>query len=208
MIVDCIADLHGVLPDLEGEGDLLIVAGDVLGEDSEIGYLRFYEWLVQQRYRKILFIAGNHDHWIMHNIKPFHKGKVEYLCDSGTVFEDYKIWGCPWSRRFCDDEGCNAFTGTEAVLDLAFSIVPDDVDILITHTPAKDTLDGGWGSSALLGHLTYRFRPYLHVFGHTHEGYGMEETLACRDDKRMISVNASLMNQEFEPVNKPIRVIL
>ncbi|KAI8936804.1 hypothetical protein NX059_006045 [Plenodomus lindquistii] len=53
--------------------------------------------------------------------------------------------------------------------------VPDDVDILITHTPPKHHLDlalsQGLGCEHLLGEVA-RIRPTLHVFGHVHWGAG------------------------------------
>ncbi len=38
----------------------------------------------------------------------------------------------------------------------------------------------------------------LHVFGHIHESYGVHEKF----------VNASIMNEDFDPINRPIRGIL
>jgi len=35
MIIDCISDLHGYYPELEG-GDLLIIAGDLIGHFDRI----------------------------------------------------------------------------------------------------------------------------------------------------------------------------
>lgn len=212
MEVTCISDLHGAHPELS-EGDLLIIAGDVLGANTEAEYTRFYHWCLQQKYRKVLFIAGNHDYWIEQNKKIFNNGKVEYLCDSGTVFDDYKIYGTPWSRRFMEKVEDNAFATSDTGLGLAYDRIPHDVDILITHMPLEGSLDQDakgihWGSRDLWARMEYCFRPFLHVFGHVHESYGQEQVKTCRDGKVMISVNASIMNAAFEPVNKPIRVIL
>ena len=57
MIIDCVSDLHSHYPQLEG-GDLLIVAGDVTNNDHEAP---FSFWIEEQRYEKIIWIAGNHD---------------------------------------------------------------------------------------------------------------------------------------------------
>lgn len=55
--------------------------------------------------------------------------------------------------------------------------VPEDVDILITHTPPKHHLDlalpKGLGCEHLLEEVR-RVKPMLHVFGHVHWGAGRE----------------------------------
>ena len=57
MIVDCIADLHGSFPELEG-GDLLIVAGDFTSNDSEKAWCDFEQWIYPLRYKEKVIIAG------------------------------------------------------------------------------------------------------------------------------------------------------
>lgn len=103
MIIDCIADLHGFYPKLDG-GDLLIVAGDLTARDTEKENSQFFDWLYQQNYTGIVFIAGNHDNVIEKDPYFFNRSnpkrieeltrnaavKVQYLCDSGTEFE-YEI---------------------------------------------------------------------------------------------------------------------
>jgi hypothetical protein len=54
-----------------------------------------------------------------------------------------------------------------------------DTDVLITHGPPAHHLDSGHGCLALLDTL-WRLRPKLHVFGHIHEGRGVE-TVAWTD---------------------------
>ncbi len=47
MVIDCIADLHGYYPNLDG-GDLLIVAGDLTANDKSHQYIEFYKWIQKQ----------------------------------------------------------------------------------------------------------------------------------------------------------------
>lgn len=119
MKIDCIADLHGFYPKLEG-GDLLIIAGDLTRRDEPAEHRDFVTWLMEiqdsdRRYRKIVYIAGNHDNfldpnseynnsekgqWKHHRPKRRHaEGMeialnpnygIEYLCDSGTTYHDYE----------------------------------------------------------------------------------------------------------------------
>ncbi len=214
MIIDCISDLHGHFPKLEG-GDLLIIAGDLTAADLPYQYELFFEWLKNQKYRKKIFISGNHDNQAMSQFDWFD---AEYLFDSGTEFEGLKVLGSPWTTKFIGiNPKCCAFTvdHDNNLID-KFEKIPNDVDILITHSPAHLVLDkikpriqprldiqNHVGSSYLHGALKYRFRPKLHVCGHIHEAYGQVEHFSgC------ISVNASLVNEHYEHVNKPIRIIL
>lgn len=218
MIIDCISDLHGHYPKLEG-GDLLIVAGDWVRISDEQEYLDFYNWIRNQKYGKKICIAGNHDTLIQREGPEwmgFEDAGFTYLCDSGTEFKGLKIWGSPWTKTF---EGmnphCKAFTvDTEEKLAVKFSLIPDDVDILVTHSPPfglLDTLDAvieghacdkHVGSSSLdlkLGQIM----PKLHVFGHIHEQGGKQAAFL-----NTRYVNASHVNENYEPVNKPIRIEL
>lgn len=250
-IVDCISDLHGHYPHLEG-GDLLIVAGDLTRNDEIEQYLEFFRWFQQQKYTKKVLIAGNHDNklvgpWPGGAKGPFREDKTfydfDYLCDSGTHFihtwsderniltkKCFKIWGSPWTKTF---EGmnpkCKAFTlDTEEELAEKWALIPKDTDILITHSPPYDILDEvdsqehctsyHVGSKSLLQRVC-EIKPRLHVFGHVHEGYGefkirnwkelrIEDAGITQHIKDSNFVNASYVNEHYEPVNKPIRVIL
>lgn len=231
MIIDCIGCLHGYYPKLEG-GDLLIITGDLTGRDSFTEHCDFKLWLYNQNYRKKIVIAGNHDnHFIglpggpyifsSFNIKTVkQESYAEYLCDSGTKFEGLKIWGSPWSSWFKGiNPKCTAFIYKDQTkhYDEHVMKIPKGTDILITHEPAFGVLDGipqadgslfHVGSKALLGWLKYVERPKLHVFSHIHEAYGQEEHFPTYDDKMMLSINCSIMNVKYRPVNKPIRINL
>lgn len=225
MIIDCISDLHGYYPKLEG-GDLLIVAGDLTASDTHDQHCDFKKWLHKQKYRKKIVIAGNHDNQLVsltpdpfifssYNIETGEQVSYsEYLRDSGTEFEGLKIWGSPWSLWFPGiNPKCMAFVGNEEALYDAYEKIPPNTDILITHSPAygildRTTADRSAGSNGLYGWLKYVGRPKLHVFGHIHEAYGRTEVFATHDDKMMLSVNCSVVNENYEHVNDPIRVIL
>lgn len=223
MKIDCIADLHGYMPDLKG-GDLLIVGGDLTARHTPIETVEFLCWLEKQEYKKIIFIAGNHDTQLTDYNDVFFDGKIfnlkwsdkiEYLCDSSTEFEGLKIWGSPWTKTFKGmNPNCKAFTfDKEDDLMDKFELIPHDTDILITHSPPYSVLDKvvegfSVGSPALYNWLKYVERPKLHVFGHIHEAYGQVEVFPTYDDKMMISVNASHVNERYQPVNKPVRIIL
>lgn len=217
MIIDCISDLHGFYPKLEG-GDLLIVAGDLTAGDTPLKHLEFIEWCRYLPYRKIIVIAGNHDNFLQ-KLKskyfgmPVYHDHCEYLCDSATEFEGLKIWGSPWTKTFKGmNPKCKAFTcDTEEELYEKFVQVPPDTDILITHSPPYGILDKNFkdehcGSKSLRnitldGSYFKKFR--YHIFGHIHEMGNHQLDLNITR-----FINASHVNEHYQPVNKPIRVIL
>ncbi len=239
MIIDCVSDLHGFTPSLPG-GDLLILAGDYTAGDTIPQWVKFLRWLKEQPYRKKVVVGGNHDGFLMISY-PTCKEEADslaevreflddedlegsedfnYLCDSGIEFEGLKIWGSPWTKTF---EGmnpkCKAFTfDTESELLDKFELIPEDMDILITHSPPYGILDSiprgsdgsllQAGSRALYSRLKYGVRPRLHVFGHIHEGYGKREFFPTWDNKMMVSVNASYVNERYKPVNSHVRIEL
>lgn len=214
MIIDCISDLHGYYPKLEG-GDLLIVGGDLTARDTQTEYFRCFDWIHEQNYRKKILIAGNHDNEIQ---KQNYKGPIEkdfdYLSDSGTEFEGFKIWGSPWTKTFPGmNPHCKAFTfDTEDELAEKWALIPDDIDILITHGPPFDILDETdsgerVGSKSLLVRIL-QVKPRIHVFGHIHEQGGKLLKVAPSIDRAITFVNASHVNEYYKPVNKVVRIEL
>lgn len=229
MIIDCISDLHGFYPQLPG-GDLLIIAGDLTATHSikELDY--FNNWVLGLKYDKKILVAGNHDTFLESGVyDPFDVSThnpnsvfvdpcLDYLLDSGTEYNGLKIWGSPWTLSF---EGmnpkCKAFTcDTEEELDEKLKLIPKDVDILITHGPPCDLLDENvygvlCGSMSLRDRLDDVLKPKIHVWGHIHEqggkslvykrpGFGSENHTIC--------VNASHVNENYQPVNGYKRIEL
>ncbi len=213
MIIDCISDLHGNYPKLEG-GDLLIIAGDLTARDTNEEWIDFHDWFGDQKYKKRVVISGNHDNSIQKRFNPGFWNYGNYLEDSGTEFEGLNIWGSPWTKTF---EGmnprCKAFTvDTEEELSEKWANIPDDVDILVTHTPAWSYLDKNCeGKSCGSPSLRKWMRNYyhrgnnikLHICGHIHESYGKDGDAIIE-----MRINASIVNEHYQPVNKPIRIIL
>lgn len=227
--IDCISDLHGNYPQLEG-GDLLLIAGDLTSRDLQKEMNFFFEWIGKQNYRKKIFIGGNHDNMLQQlgddvmlyarEVVGLREEMAEYLCDTGTEFEGLKIWGSPWTSQFPGiNPNCCAFTRPYLVdLKDRWDLIPDDVDILITHGPPFSILDrvavefdASVGDIQLLETLEKRINPKVHVFGHIHEmggqkiiykrpGYGSENHTTC--------VNASVVDERYRHVNPIIRLEL
>ncbi len=197
MIIDCISDLHGYKPELQG-GDLLIVAGDLTARDKDSEYIELMLWLTKQDYKKKVMIAGNHD-GKLEAWQPMKLDDVDYLCDSATEYEGLKIWGAPWTPTFyywyfMKDRG-------EPIKEM-WDKIPDDVDILVTHGPPYGILDNRLGCMDLTNALPRLTKLKLHVFGHIHESPGQEVINGTT------FVNASIMDKRYRPFHKPIRIIL
>lgn len=222
MKITCISDLHGYYPKLDG-GELLIVAGDLTGRDTDKEHLNFIEWLVELDYKKKIYIAGNHDGFLdpktkRHGqIKTPSEWNIEYLCDSGTEFEGLKIWGSPWTKTFIGmNPKCKAFTcETEEELAQKWKLIPEDTDILITHTPPFGILDGiplEDGSMYHVGSKSLRriigkVKPILWVCAHIHEGYGQFKDISLTGIHYHF-VNASYVNEYYKPINNPVKINL
>jgi len=211
-IIDCVSDLHGFYPNV-GSGDLLIVCGDLTARDESYQYSEFMQWLENQKYKSKIIIAGNHDNQIENGLDfDFPDLGIYYLCDSGTEFEGLKVWGSPWTLKFKGmNPACMAFTcDTEEELAEKWAMIPQDTDILITHSPPYRVLDktirNEHVGSKYLTVLVASDRPKLHIFGHIHESYG--KYCKGRDAFDPIYINASHVNERYEPINPPIRVIL
>lgn len=213
--IDCISDLHGYKPPLLG-GDLLIVAGDLTARDTEPEYQQFIHWLNNQQYRKKIVIAGNHDGELQQNPGLLKFADCDYLCDSGTEFEGYKIWGSPWTPEFYN---WHFMKKRGAELKEVWDKIPIDTDILVTHGPPYGILDKVEISSRgdkfklagceELRIAVERVKPKFHIFGHIHENGGQSLTLkhpGFGDENNTIMINASLMNEDYHPIFKPHRV--
>lgn len=209
MIIDCVSDLHGFFPQLEG-GDLLIIGGDLTARHTRDEYVHFCSKIRHAGYRKVIVIAGNHDPLMQKDPDFFvSDNQVSYLCDSGTEFEGFKIWGSPWTKRFDGmNPLCMAFTvETDEELAEKWAMIPKDTDILVTHSPGFDWLDHEYdtlrcGSKSLVEAVGNLMHVKLHVVGHIHEGYGRVDCIG------FTYVNASHVTRRYKPINNPIRVEL
>lgn len=211
--ITCISDTHGHFPELPG-GDLLIIAGDLTARDQDDEHRDFIVWLCQicqnNQYKRIVYIAGNHDGFLDPSQRRYGKVNIplgfniEYLCDSGTMYYDLKIWGSPWTPVFYD---WHFMKERGQDIRKMWDMIPLDTDILITHGPPYgilDEVDGVNVGCEELRTAVERVKSRLHVFGHVHEAYG---TMRLKHEKSdTICVNASIMNDRYNPVNKPITV--
>ena len=209
----CLSDTHNcnyqfAVPD----GDILIHSGDatIRGTVGEVE--EFLSWFAGLPHRHKIFVAGNHD-WLYEIDNRFARlltanFNIRYLQDSVTEIEGLRIYGSPWQPRFYD-WAFNLNRGAE--MAEKWKLIPDDIDILITHGPPFGILDEvpkkHWTENAGCEELRRRVEEIsafgklkLHVFGHIHCGYGRHEDFGVK------FVNASVCDESYEPTQPPIVV--
>ena len=202
----CISDthsLHRCIPDIP-DGDVLIHAGDCLGQGTLENVRDFNDWLGTLPHRHKIVVAGNHDWAFQETPELARQALTEaiYLEDSGVEIEGVRFWGSPWTPVFMN--WAFMLQRGESLYE-KWQLIPDNTDVLITHGPPKGIGDGVMlGSNALnvgCEQLLDRIQQLLlkaHVFGHIHEGYG--EYL--QGETRLI--NASTCNEHYMPENTPV----
>ena len=190
-------------------GDVLIHAGDFCqGRTVPLDAVRtFNDEMAALPHEHKLLVGGNHD-WPLQLEAEAARAMltaVTYLEDGGVTINGVRFYGSPWQP----DYRFWAFNLPRRCLELKakWAAVPDDTDVLITHSPAFGILD--WSRSSqenvgceLLRRRLETFSPKLHIFGHVHESRGHEE------NNGTIHVNAASVDIDYEPVNTPVVVDL
>ena len=221
MKIVCISDCHGNFNFEVPECDLLLIAGDVCPAyhdplpslELQKNWLKneFNGWLGFQPAKHKVMIAGNHD-WLF-QISPEEVPELNchYLEDSSIEIEELKIWGSPWQLEFNNW----AFNLTEKELKKKWNLIPDDIDILLVHSPPYGILDELFepgnkfieniGSPSLRKKI-FEIIPKLVVFGHIHERGGYTEYVESPWPVKF--VNACLLNDDYKICREPFLINL
>ena len=206
----CLSDTHNcngaiAVPD----GDLLIHAGDATINGTPREVEDFLAWFSALPHRHKIFVAGNHDRLYETDNRRARLltagAGIRYLQDSAIAIEGLKIYGSPWQPRFFE-WAFNLNRGAE--LAEKWRMIPDDVDILITHGPPHGILDEvprpgaveNTGCEELIEKVEKLAKNNLklHVFGHIHCGYGVTERFGVK------FVNASTCDESYAPTQPPL----
>lgn len=151
---------HNELPKLP-EADVIIHCGDFTQNGTEKEILDFLNWFIGLPYKHKIFIVGNHDIclWEAEGIEDLPEN-VHFLQDIGCEIEGVKFFGLCYNH--------------------SPQLIPDGIDVLITHEPPKEILD--WNKilkcaagSELIREKVFEIKPRYHLFGHEHEAFGIEK---------------------------------
>ena len=197
------------------DGDLLIHSGDLTfqGNVQEISQeLRELGRIAKKFKHGCVLIAGNHDRLSERNpslMEQMCKDEgLTYLCNSGVEINGLKLWGSPIQPSFCN-WAWNRERGDE--IKKYWDLIPDDINVLITHGPPMNILDGVehfngktckfelehvgcWDLYNRVMQLKYL---KLHVFGHIHCGAGSIKI------GETTFINASICTEKYKPTNPP-----
>ena len=211
-----LSDTHNKHKEIQlPEGDIVIHAGDVSMRGSIEEIRSFLHWYDRTPYKVKIFCAGNHD-WLFQKNPTLARSLVDetesvvYLQDELVEVEGLKIWGSPyqsWYGNYAfnfprNDPGQNYKQARRI-----WGMIPNEIDILVTHGPAYGILDKTFdgrktGCPVLYEAVMKYVRPKLFIFGHIHESRNFEEL----DSGTILAINASSCNKDYKCINKPIVV--
>ena len=192
-----LSDTHGAHHRLKKlpEANVVVHSGDfcMVGEEREA--LDFLYWFCDLPYRHKIFICGNHDSCLYGaNIERLDSN-VHYLRNSDVEIDGLKFYGVPMFMADC----------ATSRQTYNYANIPDDKDILITHSPAlgildlDDSIDGEfihYGSEEILKRVM-KIQPRVHLFGHVHRQHGVME------QNGIIFSNGAIMNDDYTKLNTP-----
>lgn len=208
-----LSDTHGChrrLRDLP-EADVVVHSGDFCMVGSEQEAIDFLNWFCDLPYRHKIFICGNHDDCLYEANIDGLDDNVHYLCNSGIEIDGLKFYGVPMFMGDCitDRQSRN------------YARIPEDTDILITHSPAYGILDFDdgihYGSEEILERLPALHQLKAHLFGHIHTQHGMDERLPAAENldeqylaaealsrvTKIIFSNGAIMNSDYTNLKAP-----
>ena len=206
MKIVIISDTHnyhkhlGELP----EADMIIHCGDMTGMGHEHEIRNFMKWFSKlDQYSHRICCAGNHDWLFQKNnllARELVPDNVIYLEDEEIIIEGIKFYGSPVQLPFNNW----AFNKPEYKLIPHWQAIPDDTDVLITHSPPRTVFD--WsiydnihtGSPSLYYEIINRIKPLVSAFGHIHSGHGVKVI------ENTTFINASNLNEEYVCEYDPI----
>ncbi len=191
------------------ECDILIHAGDESFKGREDEVRPFAKWFDKQPAKPLVWIPGNHslgveEHWPASSAWiTDHSPRTNILMNSDITVENIKIWGSPVTPWF-HDWAWNVWRGI--YIQKYWDMIPADTTIVVTHGPPHGILDTVRPNTLREEHVgcenlmqtLLRIKPKLHVFGHIHEGSGIQTFMDTT------YINASIMDEHYDPVN-PIR---
>ena len=158
--------------------DLLLCSGDfTMFSRSLRAIVDFNDWLGELPHKHKILVPGNHETFIQTDASNRSLlSNAVVLVNEGVEIEGLRIWGSPVTAGFGPAFGISSPEERRRL----YAKIPNDTDILITHGPPFGRLDCDPRSNVHQGdrelfEAVKRVRPKLHLYGHIHAGYGVEE---------------------------------
>lgn len=174
MRIVCISDTHnGIARTPVPDGDVLLHAGDLTDRGTMVEVAEELSRLGRLPHRYKALVAGNHDFFLERCpalAAAFFPAGVTYLRDSWASLGGLGVWGSPWQP----DLPSWAFHADRDRIIGRWNLIPEGLDVLVTHVPPRGVLDGGLGCEDLAAFVARR-SPRVHVFGHVHGERGRLE---------------------------------
>lgn len=151
MKIIAISDLHGYLPTIEEQADIMLIAGDISPLQIQGTKTLMKEWMIDSfipwinklKVEKVFLVGGNHD-FLLNNAshtdiaewKMLTSQKLVLLNNETTTYIDnngisWTIFGTPYCHIF----GNWPFMLSDEALAEKFKEIPEEVDIIISHDP-------------------------------------------------------------------------
>lgn len=196
-------------------GDVLIHCGDSTNRGSIDKFKEFATWMSNQSFKHKVLIFGNHEIGFSKNPKRDDALNIckelglILLQDSGAEIDGIKFFGQPWQPWYHNWE-FNVPRGEE--IAEKWKLIPNDVNVLITHGPPKnilDLVDNTWGDyhkghegcEDLLNRIENLSDLKLHAFGHLHFQGGNQTTI-----ENKIFANAAICDDYHNPIHAPLEI--
>jgi Icc-related predicted phosphoesterase len=202
MKIISISDTHGLHGSLNiPDGDILVHAGDLTRHGTLDDVREFNDFLSTLPHPHKIVIAGNHDFCFEENRKACKEALTNcvYLQDQEVTINGLRFYGSPWQPWFYD-WAFNLERGPE--IRTKWDLIPEGIDVLITHGPPYGigdlTVRGDNAGCQDLLEVVEKIKPDLHIFGHIHEGHGINSNVATT------FINASSCDHLYQPVNPPV----
>ena len=203
-----ISDTHTRHEELETlAGDVLIHCGDFCNGfiQNESDLFEIDRWFGEQPFERILCTGGNHDFVAQQRREsgePVFENAI-YLEGEAYEYGGLTFYGAPWIPRL---EGW-AYCLPDDELAEQWKRIPQDTDVLITHTPPAGILDipsagHSVGCSSLRAAIEDLPSLRIHCFGHVHASYGQW------DEMQITFYNAAVVGSNYAVKNSPIVVEL
>lgn len=168
------------------DADVIVHCGDFTDNGTEQEVLDFLNWYIALPYKHKIFVTGNHDLclWDATGIEDL-PGNVHFLQDCGCEIDGVKFFGLAYNH--------------------SERLIPEDVDVLVTHEPPVMIMDETngihWGNAPLRKRV-FEAKPRYHLFGHAHEAHGKEE------HEGIVFSNASMLDDFYQLKYKPATFVV